>query len=161
MVVTEPQILHYCAWQNVSIGVWVGQATTAAVKAIVPVAGHLSRSYPTGHSSIAFILDKLPAPAPEANELMARIFGRGSELSCVAIVLEGTGFWASGLRSMIANMHRAARGSMRVRIATSIEDVLGWFPSEHARLTGIALDTPTLRSAMQYVRGHGAAAALG
>jgi hypothetical protein len=159
-VLVVPGVFHYNGWKNVSIGVWVGQATVGAVESLFAFGKNMIQLYPDGHSSVVFILDKLPAPHPDARELLAQLFNARSSLACTAVVLEGSGFWASGLRSMIANTHRSATGSVKLRVGTSIDEVLGWFPAEHARLTGIELDRNELRTELMYSREHGAKEAL-
>jgi hypothetical protein len=156
-----PGVFHYNSWRNVSIGVWVGQATLAAVEKLMSFGREIAELYPDGHSSVVFILDKLPAPPVDAREALGQLFAARSSLACTAVILEGSGFWASGLRSMIANTHRTATGSVKLRVGTSIDEVLEWFPTEHARLTGIELDPQQLRTELQYSRAHGAKVALG
>jgi hypothetical protein len=151
----EPGIYQYSAWQNINVGVWVGQATLEAALGLIEVGKEMRRRYPAGHSSIVFILDKLPAPTPEARELFSRFFSNGSSLMCNAVVLEGEGFWASGLRAMISNTHRSASGSVHVGIGTSIEEILGWFPEAHAKCTGIMVKTAELRTVLHELRRQG------
>lgn len=159
-VCVVPGVLHYNSWKNVSIGVWVGQATVPAVQSLMNFGREMVQLYPGGHSSVAFILDKLPAPAADARDMLEMLFHPRSPLACAATVLEGSGFWASGLRSMIANTHRAATGRVKLRVNTSVDEVLSWFPAEHARLTGIAISPDELRAELLYSREHGAKAAL-
>jgi hypothetical protein len=140
-----PGIYQYSAWQNVNIGVWVGQATYEATKGLIDVGAEMRRRYPSGHSSIVFVLDKLPAPTPEARELFAQFLRAGSSLMCNAIVLEGEGFWASGLRAMIGNTHRGASGSVQLGVGTTIDEILTWFPEAHERCTGIVVKAAELR----------------
>ncbi|HEX6240632.1 MAG TPA: hypothetical protein VFZ61_07060 [Polyangiales bacterium] len=144
-----PGIYQYSAWQNVNIGVWVGQATYEATAGLLEVGAEMRRRYPAGHSSIVFVLDKLPAPTPEARELFAQFLRAGSSLMCNAIVLEGEGFWASGLRAMIGNTHRGASGSVQLGVGTTIDEILAWFPEAHARCTGIAVKAAELRAVLQ------------
>ena len=147
-----PGIYHYSAWQNINVGVWVGQATLEATKGLIDVGMEMRRRYPAGHSSIVFILDKLPAPTPEARELFSQFFRNGSSLMCNAIVLEGEGFWASGLRAMINNAHRSASGSTQVGVGVSIDEILTWFPAAHARCTGIMVTAAELKPVLQEIR---------
>jgi hypothetical protein len=156
----EPDIYQYSVWQGISIGVWVGQATLGAVRGLFEFGQEMRRLYPAGHSSIVFILDKLPAPTPDARELLGRLFDASSALSCSAVILEGSGFWASGIRAMIGNTHRAAAGDVRLRVGTSIDEVLAWFPDEHARCTGLQVDPQELRAILRLAREQNAAAAL-
>jgi hypothetical protein len=158
---TEPGVYHYSAWQGISIGVWVGQATLSAVHGILEFGAELRRNYPNGHSSVAFILDKLSAPTPEARDLVERIFSSKSALLCSAVVLEGSGFWASAIRSLIDNTHRTATSSVHLRICTSIDEVISWFPGEHAHATGIVVGAGELRSVLTEARVQNEAVARG
>lgn len=156
----EPGVYQYTEWQGISIGVWVGQATLRAVNGLIEFGRDMHARHPNGHSSVVFILDKLPAPTPEARELFGRVLGARSHLACTAVILEGSGFWASGLRAMIGNTHRAAQGSVQLRIGTNIDEVLAWFPAEHERSTGIHVDPEALRDELRRAREENAAAAL-
>ena len=156
----EPGAYQYTAWKGISIGVWVGQATLNAVKGLLTLGQEMHDRHPEGHSSIVFILDKLPAPPPEARELLSRIFSARSKLACTAVILEGSGFWASGLRAMIGNTHRAADGNVQLQVCTSVDEVLEWFPAQHARTTGIQVSSEQLRAVLARAREENAAAAL-
>jgi hypothetical protein len=148
---TEPGIYSYSAWRNISIGVWVGRATLPAVQAIFAVGATMERQHPDGRSSIVFVLDQVPAPTPDAQAEMARLYEMPG-LVCTAIVLEGSGFWASGIRSMASNVHRSATVSGLLRVQTSIDEVASWFPTEHRRRTGVNVSQEDLSRVLATVR---------
>lgn len=154
-----PDVFAYYAWKNVTIGVYVGQLTVPAVHRLLDMSSEIARAYPSGRSSVVFVLDQLPGPTLEAQKEMKRIY-EIEGLKCTATILEGTGFWASAIRSMTANLHRAADTGMTVRVNTSLEEVLAWLPQVHARATAIALPVEEFRIALRYAREKGAARAL-
>lgn len=157
----EPQVFCYFALRNVTLAVWVGQATLPSLHVMGTVSREMVREHPEGHSSIVFILDKIPAPSEEASELISRAFNTRSGLVCVAVVVEGTGFWGSAMRSMMGNARRAEGESRAMlRLHTSIDEVVAWLPDEHLRRTKVQLDAEQLRSSLRWVREHGAAQAL-
>src|SRR5262249_50350085 len=95
----DPGRFRYSAWRNFTIGVWAGQATQEAAERILRVSKLMASQHDTGHSSVVFVLDGAPAPTPEANEIFAKVYDdKVSDLSCMAIVIEGGGFWASRIR---------------------------------------------------------------
>ena len=157
---TEAGVCHFANWHNVSVGVWVGRATLEAARGLFSVGGQMTRAFPSGHSSVAFVRDKVSAPPPQVEELIKRSFGLGSDLTCLAIVLEGSGLWATSLRNMLEKMHQTGRGSVRLQIATSMDDMLGWFLDRHARSTGARFEPGPFRVAMQHMREEGARLAL-
>ena len=158
----EPRIYYYSAWQNLTLAVWVGQATGASVRSLAGISREMLRRHPEGHSSVVFILDKIPAPAPDAREVLDKVFHSRNDLACVSVVVDGSGFWASGMRSMMGNAHRAAAGatSTMLRLNTSIDEVVDWMPAEHARRTGVELEREAFTRALRQVREQGAAEAL-
>jgi hypothetical protein len=158
----EPRIYHYSAWQNLTLAVWVGQATGPSVRNLGEISREMIRRHPEGHSSVVFILDKIPAPTPEAREVLDKVFHARNDLACVSVVIEGSGFWASGMRSLMGNTHRAAAGatSTMLRLNTEIDEVVEWMPVEHLRRTGVELDPIEFRRVLRQVREQGADAAL-
>jgi hypothetical protein len=158
----EPRIYHYSSWQNLTLAVWVGQATGQSVRSLGEISREMVRRHPEGHSSVVFILDKIPAPTPEAREVLDKVFHSRNDLSCVSVVIEGSGFWASGMRSLMGNTHRAATGATAtvLRLNTAIDEVVEWLPLEHLRRTGVELDPEEFRLVLRQVREHGAARAL-
>jgi hypothetical protein len=120
----------------------------------------MSHLYPDGHSSVVLIADRLPAPQPETQAAIGKLFGARSSLACVAIILEGSGFWASGIRCMITNTHRDATGRAKLHVSTSVEGALSWLPTEHAQATGIEIDAHLLHAFIAHLREHVANMAL-
>jgi hypothetical protein len=153
--------VSYALYQNISIAVWVGQATLPVVKCIHEVTKGMIARFPGGHSSIAFVLDGLPAPTPDAQALLTQTFERRSQLMVTAIVLEGSGFWASGLRGMINNSFREANGDAALKIVTDVDPLVGWFAEQHAERTGIFIAPMILRDVLRYARQVGEKAAWG
>jgi hypothetical protein len=154
----EPRIYCYCAYRNVTVAVWVGQATVPALHEVGAISREMVRRYPDGHSSIVYILDKIPAPSPEASAAVAHTFAARNGLACVSVILEGTGFFGSGMRSMLSNARRnaEAESTALLKLNTSVAEVLEWLPEEHLRRTGVQLDGRALADAMRWVREHGA-----
>ena len=70
----EPHIYCYALYQNITVAVWVGSATVRSVLSLRGISQHMIDNYPQGHSSVVFILDKIPPPEPEARELASRAF---------------------------------------------------------------------------------------
>jgi hypothetical protein len=136
----EPGRFRYSIWQNVSIGVWAGQANLDAAMRVVKLGEYMRQQHPHGHSSVVFVLPGAPAPTVDAQGAFARLLDPRSDLSCTAIVVEGEGFWASGIRSAITRMRIAEPGStVKLRVHETIDEALEWLPAAHHASTGIEL----------------------
>lgn len=146
---TVPGVFAYDSWKNVSIGVYVGQATPAAARELLAMSDHQARTFPEGRSSVVFVLDQLGAPPPEARPDLDRVY-ESSGLACTAIVLEGSGFWASAIRSMTSNMVRGQ--AVSVRAHTNLDEVVTWMPAEHQKRTKVELPPDDLKRALIYAR---------
>lgn len=155
-LVVERGRCHFSAYKNITISVWVGQADVAAAQAALRAGKEMARRHPQGHSAACFVLDGLPGPTADAHPLIAKVLGQRSDLKCAAIILEGSGFWASGLRSMINNTHREANGNAGLKIATSLSDVVGWLAENHEERTGVAIAPDVLQEVLTRARLLGA-----
>lgn len=146
-LVTQPGVCAYDSWMNVSIGVWVGQSTLPAVRRVLRMSNEQSERFPQGRSSVIFVLDQLPAPTPEAQDEAKKFYGKDG-FACFGIVVEGTGFWASGIRSMANNAQRTATKGVVQLVSTSIEEVVSWLPAPHLARTGVTLPPDEFRRAL-------------
>jgi hypothetical protein len=151
----EPGRCHFSVYRNIAIGIWVGQANRAAAEAALRVAKEMAIRSPGRHSSVAFLLDGLPGPLPEALPLLNKLWEKRPDLACTAMVLEGSGFWASGLRSMITNSRREGGGEVPLKIGTSIEEIVDWFSIQHEKATGMDIAPAELREALAFARRRG------
>jgi hypothetical protein len=152
-LVTAAGVCAYAGWLNVSIGVWVGAATLPAVRRVLRMSSEQAVRFPEGRSSVIFVLDQVQAPTPEAQEEMKKFYGRDG-FACFAIVLEGTGFWASGIRSMANNAQRTATAGLVQRVSTTIEEVVSWLPPQHLARTGTTLPPDEFRRQLLAAREH-------
>ncbi len=149
----DPGRFRYSAWNNVSIGVWADQATLEAAQRVLQMSKWMTQRYPQGHSNVIFVLDGTPAPTPEANQAFAHVHDPNvSHLSCLGILIEGSGFWASGIRSAITNQRLSSQGKVRVRVSDKTDELIEWFLPEHAALTGAKFSPVEFRSALMMLR---------
>lgn len=159
---TAPEILTFerercvfLAYRNITMAVWTGQADLAAAQAAERAARMMAARHRAGRSYVAFILDGLPGPTPDATEILTRLMGQRDSLACIAYVVEGSGFWASGLRGMIANVYRESGAAGRLKIGATLDEVAGWLSSKHQEATGVAISEAELREALQHARRFG------
>lgn len=140
----EPGVCTMGMWKNVTLIVWRSQATAAALEKLTEFT-QLTREQPTKTSAIHIIHDGAGLPLPEAREALVRIWRDNSEhLAGLAVVVGGTGFWASTMRSAITGMRLLAPRSTEMRLHGTVGEILDWLPRVHRERTGVALDTAAL-----------------
>ena len=149
----EPGRFRYSAWNNISVGVWADQATLEAAQRVIRISKWMAQHHPQGHSNIIFVLDGTPAPTPEANQVFAQVYDeKFSDLACLGIVIEGSGFWASRMRSTITGQRLSTPGKVRVRVSDDVDSLVDWMLPEHAARTGSKFSVQELRTALAGLR---------
>lgn len=146
----EPGRCYMGYFRNLSLVVWAGGADGAAVLRVRKLSHHLIKAYPDGHSNITFVLGGVAPPTEDARQAFAYIFnGKASDLRCMAVILEGDGFWASALRSTVTSLRQASSSQFAVRLFNTPDAILDWFPAEHAERTGVVINGPDLKAVMR------------
>src|SRR4051812_44305352 len=95
LVAEYPGVLAVSAWKNLGICSWTGGATAPAVEALVRAMDKV-RVSDQRVSWVHLIKEGLPLPDAGARSGFVNVMKeRQAELACVAIVVGGSGFWAS------------------------------------------------------------------
>jgi hypothetical protein len=143
---TEPGCFYIASWKNVLMVRWESAADSSAVERLARVSTALAAADPVSRRSNVHIITEsggLPTPTARAGfiELMKE---HADRLACVAIVVGGTGFWASALRSALTGMRLLAPRSFNYRLHGSVDEVVKWLPAQHHTRTGEELDSRRL-----------------
>jgi hypothetical protein len=150
---SEPERFSCSVWKNLSIVIFFDQATADVARRISRFNQQMILHYPMGHSNVTFVVNDIPPPSPDAHEGLASIFdSKISRINCMAIVLEGVGFWASAIRSSVTTWRMESRSDIALRVYTSIDEVVDWLPTEHQQRTGLSIDPHTLKAALEQTR---------
>ena len=140
-----PDVLVISAWKNVGICTWVSAAVGPAVDVLVET---MKRIGAPGQrvSWVHIIRDQAGLPDTAARSGFARVMReQHDELGCVAVVVGGTGFWASAMRNAVIGLRVFAPRKFELRLHGAIEEVVEWFPAAHEKVTGIQLSSTALQ----------------
>ena len=152
----DPGRFRFSVWRNVSITLWTDQATLDAGERVLKISHQLNEEFPEGRSQVMIVADGTLPPDAVTSEMLTEIYNpKLSRIVCIAAVLEGSGFWASGIRSRMTNMRIAGGNSMVIRTQETVEEVASWLPEEHALRTGVTLSAAELRAVLRAVRAQG------
>jgi hypothetical protein len=139
-----PGVVTISGWQNLRIVSWVAQAVGPAVDELA-LAMDRSRDFPQC-SWVHLIRDKLSLPDAAARSGFVRLMtDRSSEIACVAVVVGGTGFWASAMRNAVIGLRVFASRKFELRLHGTADEVVLWLPSAHQRQTRVELPANSLR----------------
>lgn len=131
---------------------WSEQADLAAVQHLCAISDILLARY-ASVSAVHVAASDIGLPSSEVRSALLEMMARyGPHTACLAVVLEGSGFWASAMRSVITGMRMLAPRAFAMRIHDDIADACAWLPFEHEKRTGVALDPEGLRQAVLRAR---------
>jgi hypothetical protein len=137
----EPGGFGVFAWQNLTIGVWIGQATPDYVARLSRSTRPIRERYPAGGSSVHIVRQGHKLPDTITRDGFIRLEQVDSDwLAAVSVVVGGSGFWASTLRSAVTAMRVLSKRAFELRISGNLEEVVEWLPAVHLKRSGVVLD---------------------
>ncbi len=145
----EPGHFLFAAWKNVSIFIWRAQATGMAVLRLARATDPVYAAHPEGVSNIHVVPAGTDLPTAEAQrEMLALMKSRADRRACMVVVLGGSGFWASALRSFITSVRFVSPRSHALTILGSLEQAAFWLPRPHFERSGVWLERAELLAAL-------------
>jgi hypothetical protein len=146
----EPGAFTVYGWQNMTFVVWSGPATTASVAHLDRLTVQTRERYPQGSSAVHIVRGQTPLPSTEARQGLVRLTNEyGDWLAAVAVVIGGSGFWASTMRSVVTAMRMLGSREFEMRIHGSVDEVVEWLPVVHFKRSGVQVDGAELLAALR------------
>jgi hypothetical protein len=159
---SEPGRFSFWALQNVTIFVWRDQPTRDALLRLQQAAEPRAKQYPEGVSDVHVVVGRITLPDDSTRQALIRISKLAApHLAAVAVVVEGTGFWASALRSLITSIRVVLPGTFEMALFGTTEELVRWLPDVHAKRTALHIDASELRRALEFVRENESPALAG
>ena len=155
VVIAElPGVHRIWAFHNLVVVVWTGKPTGDAASMIARVSDRLlARGPATKLSYLHFVPNKLELPDAAARAGFVDLaHSQGARTGCVALILDGAGFWASAIRGFVTSIRVIAPRTIDLRIHSEMSELLEWFPEEHAQRTGVQLESAELLRQLEHVR---------
>jgi hypothetical protein len=153
-----PTVYRTWLWRNVIIASWFGHPASApAVLHLATITEQvLERLGPGRVSYVHLVPSGLALPDAQTRAAFLEITHKhAANTACVAVVIAGSGFWASAMRSFVTGFRMLAPRLFALRISAAVPELLPWFPEEHARFTGVQLDGDELVRQVEYALARG------
>jgi hypothetical protein len=142
-----PGRVAFYAWHNVTITVWTGPSDIAFVERLSAVTKRVQDEYPQGGSGIHIVRPSVSLPDSATREGLVKVSNEYAQwLAAVGVVIGGSGFWASTMRSVITALRVMASREYEMRIHGTTDELLGWLPDVHEKRTGVALPLDSFRA---------------
>src|SRR3954469_18589850 len=88
------------AWANVTLTRWISRGTVSAVERVGRVGAEVRAQFPMGTSAVHLICEGAGMPSPEVREALVKLMNdKADRRACLGVVVGGSGFWASAIRS--------------------------------------------------------------
>lgn len=138
-------------WQSILAIVWRGETTLDGVANLRSTCGELASTHPHGIGLLTIIGASAPAPAPAVRKALAQLLTDGSAfIKCSAILIEGAGFRASTVRSVVTGLTLLAKQSYPHRVC-NVDEAVQLF-SRHLQSAGNATSQSALKISIDQLR---------
>jgi hypothetical protein len=141
-------------WKGISLVIWGTAATLPLVDELTRLAESVASMYPRG-SSVHLVINGAGPPTREARAALWGLSKRAeSRHVCTAACVEGNGFWASLIRSLVTSLDLVTGRRLKLRAFTDIEALADWLMPIHAEALGLDLSAADLVQALSWLRAH-------
>jgi hypothetical protein len=137
-------------WRNVVVIVWKSAGTQPAAEKLARLTSQMRITHLEGVSHIHLVKNRAGLPDSAARTVLVNIMREHSDgIGNCAVVIGGTGFWASTMRSAITSMRLISPRSFEMRLHGTSAEILDWLPDAHEARTGVKLAREVLARLLQ------------
>jgi hypothetical protein len=139
----------FALWKNVIVGIWAATADPERVTRFAAATAKATATLPGMRSNVHIVVESAGLPGDAARSAFSGLMSSNAkQLACIAVVVQGTGFWSGAIRSATTQMRMQSNVSLAHRIFGSVDEVSRWLPGEHERRSGVALAADDLREVL-------------
>ncbi|MEM7155953.1 MAG: hypothetical protein AAF799_24085 [Myxococcota bacterium] len=140
-------------WRNFVIWASVAEPTLEITQKWADKFLEQVQSCSHGVTLVIIVRENSPMPPQEVRSLIVRtIKDLGSDLQCWAVVIEGSGFFASMARSVMAGMIALARRNFRTKTMSEVDAAAPWLAEHASGPDGARYSTEEIQFALNEVR---------
>lgn len=146
----DPGVAAIFAWRNIMIVFVSGPPGPTSLPRLISASAVMRERSPAGGSCVYVIRATAGRPDSAMRMGILRIEQEYSDwLGGVGVVIGGSGFWASAMRSVVTAMRVASSRKYDMRLFASAEEVAEWLPTAQLKRTGVAFESLQLLAALQ------------
>lgn len=151
--IVEKQDNHVLAsWQQIFAVVWRHETTMEGVRALHHECGTFATKHPPGIGLLTIVSAGAPMPASPVRQAVADFLAQGGAyIKCSAVVMEGTGFRAAAVRSVVTGLTMLAKQAYPHRVC-SVSDAASMLSHALTAASGRAVDAAALHVAIDDLR---------
>lgn len=142
----------FCMWRETLIVAWPPEPDLVAVQRFKRVIETLMGEKPDKGSSVHLVAEGTAVPNGEARAALIDMMQNNTDgLECLSVVLNGHGFWASALRSVIVGMRMVTTRSYALAFHGDTASAAKWLAQEVRTRGGVAFDAAELARVLDAV----------
>lgn len=149
-----PGVYDGFMWKNIFVAFWVGPVTVPSVASFEKLCVRWREEFPQGISSVHILSSgHSHLPTTEARTELGRVSNQYSDvMAASAVIIPGSGFWASAIRGIVTALRMVIERPVELRICSDVEAVSEWLPPLHAKRTGVAVTPEELLRVLRYAQ---------
>ncbi|WP_437733469.1 serine/threonine-protein kinase [Sorangium sp. So ce1335] len=151
LIVRRPDYV-IASWQQIFCTIWRRETTEESVRRVSDACAAFARQHPRGIGLLTIVEGEASLPPAPARKALAGFLAEASAfIRCSAVVLEGAGFRAAAVRSVVTGLSLVARQRFPHRVC-GIEEAGRMFAEMLPAATGIAVNDAALRASLDELR---------
>lgn len=131
--------------------VWRHQTTLEGIQSSNQLVAEVARHHPKGIALLTVISEVASMPSSEARKALADLMSTPRTIRCSAVIMEGTGFRAAAVRSVVTGFVLLGHHEFPHRIC-DVGDAVKMFTDVMPGVTGRAWDPIKTRAAIDELR---------
>ena len=140
------------SWQQIFAVVWRHETTPKGVQALHDECGKFATKHPRGIGLLTIVSAGAPMPTSPVRQAVADFLAQGGAyIKCSAVLMEGTGFRAAAVRSVVTGLTMLAKQAYPHRVC-SVHDAVSLLSHTLTAASGRAVDSAALRVAIDELR---------
>ncbi|TPV95453.1 MAG: hypothetical protein B7733_09875 [Myxococcales bacterium FL481] len=153
--VTEASADHVLAtYKNLSIVIWRLNTQPNACRALHRQTNRLADKFPDGVGLLTVVERSAPMPSTESRKLIASFFAGSTRIKASAVAMEGSGFRASAVRSVVAGLTMMAKQPFPHKVFATLAVGLHWLVPELNANARCDLAESDVQRMMKQLRQH-------
>jgi len=150
-VVTQNHDYALASWNEIVALVWRHDTTLEGIQNSNTLVAEVAHLHPKGIALLTLISAVAPMPSSEARKALADLMSSNRYIRCSAVIMEGTGFRAAAVRSVVTGLTLLSRHEYPHRIC-DVEGAVKMYMDTMPRVTGRAWDPDAVRAAINGLR---------
>lgn len=150
-VVTKTHDYALASLNEIAAIIWLRETTLEGIQSSNRLVAEVARHHPKGIALLTVISEVAPMPSSEARRALADLMSAHLRIRCSAVIMEGTGFRAAAVRSVVTGLMLLSHHEYPHRMC-DVDGAVKMYTDVMPGVTGRAWDPNKIRAAINELR---------